>query len=190
MADNSKAFQDMEESFARFKMDDEEEGGISYEEDTEKLSEIDVRWCLVGRFLTDSPIDFQAMQHRMAALWRPGKGVYIKEVDHNIYIFQFYHEVDITRVMEGSPWTFGRFHLILERMKEGNNSHTMLINKLDLWVQLHGMHAGFMSQRVVKDVGNYIGKFIESDDNNFVGVLREYLRVRVTIDLNMSLKEE
>lgn len=83
MADNSKAFQDMEESFARFKMDDEEEGGISYEEDTEKLSEIDVRWCLVGRFLTDSPIDFQAMQHRMAALWRPGKGVYIKEVDRS-----------------------------------------------------------------------------------------------------------
>ncbi|KAL8104293.1 hypothetical protein AgCh_028496 [Apium graveolens] len=45
-----------------------------------------------------------------------------------------------------------------------------------------------MSQRVVKDVGNYIGKFIESDDNNFVGVWREYLRVRVTIDLNMPLK--
>ncbi|KAK1373805.1 hypothetical protein POM88_029998 [Heracleum sosnowskyi] len=61
----------MEESFARFKMKDEDEGGISYEEDTEELSEIDARWCLVGRFLTDSLIDFQAMQHRMAALWRP-----------------------------------------------------------------------------------------------------------------------
>ncbi|KAL8093146.1 hypothetical protein AgCh_035147 [Apium graveolens] len=78
------------------------------------------------------------MQHRMAALWRPGKGVYIKEVDRNRYIFQFYHEVDITRVLEGSPWTFG-----------------------------------FISQRVVKDVGNYIGKFIKSDDNNSVGVRRQ-----------------
>lgn len=160
MTDSSKAFQDMEESFARFKMDEEQEGGISYEEHTEDLSEIDVRWCLIGRFLTESPIDFQAMQHRMAALWRPGKGVYIKEVDRNRYIFQFYHEVDITRVMEESPWTFGRFHLILERMKAGDNPRTILINKLDLWVQLHGMHAGFMSQRVVKDVGNYIGKFM------------------------------
>lgn len=50
--------QEMEASFARFKLDDEEEGGISYEENTEELSEIDVRWCLVGRFLTESPIDF------------------------------------------------------------------------------------------------------------------------------------
>lgn len=38
---------------------------------------------------------------------------------------------------------------------------TIAINKLDLWVQLHGMYLGFMSQRVVKDIGNYIGNFVE-----------------------------
>lgn len=59
-------------------------------------------------------------------------------------------------------------------MKEGDNPHTMVMNKLDLRVQLHGMNAGFLSQRVVVDVGNYIGKFVESDNNNFVGVWREY----------------
>lgn len=130
------------------------------------------------------------MQHKMTSLWRPGKGVYIKEVDRNRYIFQFYHEIDIARVVEGSPWTFGRFHLILERMKEGDDLRTMEINKLDFWVQLHSMSAGFMSQRVVQDVGNYIGKFIEFDGNNFVGVWREYLRVRVTIDLKSPLKRQ
>lgn len=40
----------MEASFARFKLKDEEEGGISYEESTEELLEIDIRQCLVGRF--------------------------------------------------------------------------------------------------------------------------------------------
>lgn len=78
--------------------------------------------------------------------------------------------------------------MIFEHMKEGDNPKTLEINKLDLWVQLHGMNAGFMSQRVVTDVGNYIGKFVESDENNFVGVWREYLRVRVTIDLKKPLK--
>lgn len=34
--------------------------------------------CLVGRFLTEGALDFQAMQQILAALWRPGKGVYIK----------------------------------------------------------------------------------------------------------------
>lgn len=53
MASNQKAIQEMEESFARCRLDDEEDGGISYEESTYELSEMDVRWCLVGRFLTD-----------------------------------------------------------------------------------------------------------------------------------------
>lgn len=41
---------------------------------------------------------------------------------------------------------------------------------------------------MVTDIGNYIGKFVESDPNNFVGVWREYFRVRVTIPLNVPLK--
>lgn len=178
----------MEESFAMISLEEEEQGGITYEENVEDLSEIDTRWCLIGRFLTDSPIDFQAMQHKMASLWRPGRGMYVKQLEPNRFLFQFYHEIDIKRVIDGSPWTCGRFHLILERLKEGENPKTIAINKLDVWVQLYDMETGFMSQRVVKDIGDYVGTFIESDANNFVGVWREYLRIRVTISLEGPLK--
>lgn len=64
----------------------------------------------------------------------------------------------------------------------------MAINNLHIRVQLHNMSAGFMSLRVVTDVGNYIGKFIESDTNNFVGVWHEYLRIRVSIPLDIPIK--
>lgn len=188
MGERRNPVQEMEESFARIRIEEEEEGGLSYEGDGGELSEIDVRWCLVGRFLTESHIDFQVMQHKMASLWRPGRGMYVKMIDPNRYVFQFYHEVDITRVIEGSPWSFGRFQLVFVRLREGENPRTVQINNLDLWVQLHGMQSGFMSQRVVQDVGNYLGKFIESDQNNFIGVWRDYLRVRVSISLDMPLK--
>lgn len=114
--------------------------------------------------------------------------MYIKEMDRNRYLFQFYHELDIARVIEGSPWTFGRFQLVFTRLKEGENPRTINIDKIDLWVQLHDMSTGFMSLKVVTDIGNYIGRFIESDVNNFVGVWRDYLRVRVSIDLNKPLQ--
>ncbi|XP_074323213.1 uncharacterized protein LOC141660153 [Apium graveolens] len=124
----------------------------------------------------------------MASLWKPGRGVYVKALKSNRFIFQFYHEMDIKRVIEGSPWTFGRFQLVFTRMKDGDDPRSLAINNLDLWVQLHGMSPGFMSQRVVQDIGNYIGKSVESDNNNFVGVWREYLRVRVSIPLDKPLK--
>ncbi|XP_074352700.1 uncharacterized protein LOC141691848 [Apium graveolens] len=187
MASRKSPEEEMEENFARINLE-EEEGWLSYEDSCESLSEIDVRWCLVGRFLTESTIDFQAMQHKLISLWRPGKGMYVKELEPNRYLFQFYHEIDIKRVIDGSPWTFGRFQLLFERLREGDNPRAIEINKLDLWVQLHGMDPGFMSLRVVKDVGNYIGTFVESDTNNFVGVWRDFLRVRVTIDIDKPLK--
>lgn len=51
----------MEEAFATIQIEDEEQGGLSYENDTDELSEIDTRLCLIGQFLTKSVIDFQAM---------------------------------------------------------------------------------------------------------------------------------
>lgn len=179
----------MEENFANIRLEEEEQGGLLYDGVTEdSLSEIDVRWCLVGKFLTDFPIDFQAMQHKMASLWKPGRGVYVKALEPNRFVFQFYHKVDIRRVIEGSLWTFGRFPLVIERLKEGDDPRSIMINKLDLWVQLHNMSPGFMSQRVVQDIGSYIGSYVESDANNFIGVWREYFLVRVSISLDRPLK--
>lgn len=189
MTESGRAVREMEEGIAMIRLKDEEEGGLMYDgtmEDT--VSEIDIRWCLVGKFLTESSIDFQAMQDKMASLWRPGRGVYVKELETNRYIFQFYHEIDIRRVIEGSPWTFGRHQLVIERLKPGDDPRSIALNSLDLWVQLHGMNPGYMSQRVVQDVGNYIGSFVESDSNNFMNVWRDYLRVRVSVPLDRPLK--
>lgn len=62
------------------------------------------------------------------------------------------------------------------------------IKNIDLWVQLSGMSSGFMSQRVATDIGNYIGKYIDGDPNNFVGVWRDYLRIMVSISLDSPIK--
>lgn len=74
------------------------------------------------------------------------------------------------------------------RLKEGDNPRTVAINNLHLRMQLYGMSTGFMSKKVSTDIGNYIGRFVESDVNNFVGVWRDYLCVRVSIDLDQPLK--
>lgn len=68
----------------------------------------------------------------------------MKALESNRFIFQFYHEVDIKRVIDGSTWTFGRFQLVFKRLIEGDDPCLVMINRLDLWVQLHDMGPGFM----------------------------------------------
>uniref|UniRef100_A0A803PQP1 Zinc knuckle CX2CX4HX4C domain-containing protein n=1 Tax=Cannabis sativa TaxID=3483 RepID=A0A803PQP1_CANSA len=45
-------------------------------------------------------------------------------------------------------------------------------------------------ERVVRDLGNYVGTFIRADPNNFIGVWRDYLRVRVRINIDCPLKRK
>lgn len=91
-------------------------------------------------------------------------------------------------MIEGSPWSFNRKALVIARMRDGEIPRGVSLNTIDLWVQIHELRAGFMTERIVKEVGNYIGVFVESCARNFIGVWKEYLRVRVTIDLSKPLK--
>ncbi|XP_062089039.1 uncharacterized protein LOC133795601 [Humulus lupulus] len=184
---SSSAHRDIEEEFGGIMLEDEEMGGLSLAAEEEDEG-FDVRWCLVGRFLNAGVIDTQEMQHMMAFLWKPGKGLYVKELGKNLFLFQFYHEIDIQRVIAGSPWTFERKQLIFHRLREGDNPRSVCLNKLDLWVQLFDLQHGFRSQSVVQSIGNYVGRFVDSDINNFSRVWREFLRVRVTVDIDQPLK--
>uniref|UniRef100_A0A803NLX7 Zinc knuckle CX2CX4HX4C domain-containing protein n=1 Tax=Cannabis sativa TaxID=3483 RepID=A0A803NLX7_CANSA len=117
--------------------------GVSVMDSSSRQGLRDEEDGLLGGFLTERSIDFDAMQHLLASLWQPGKGENPRLVD---------------------------------------------LNEVDLWVQLHDLRSGFRTATVAKDVANYIGKFVESDEKNFLGLWRDFLRVRVTINVTKPLK--
>uniref|UniRef100_A0A803Q5L9 CCHC-type domain-containing protein n=1 Tax=Cannabis sativa TaxID=3483 RepID=A0A803Q5L9_CANSA len=162
MASSSHQGGDWMDQYAHLDIEGEEEGVLIAEDQSEGVQAFDDRWCLVG--------------------------VYIKELDTNRYLFQFYHEIDIQTVIDGSPWTFNRMPLVFHRLKRGEDPRVVSLHELDMWVQLHDLKYGFMSEWVVKHAGNYVRTFIKSDAKNFIGIWRDYLRVRVTIDINKPLK--
>ncbi|XP_074336834.1 uncharacterized protein At4g02000-like [Apium graveolens] len=173
-------------------LEDEEEVGfeilVEEGEHNQIIQGVDPKLCIVGRFIAEGKVDFLAMQHTLAALWRSGKGVYMKELDTNLYLFQFYHDLDVKRVMEGCPWSFNKRALVMARLKEGENLRLVDLSTMELWVQIHDLKIGFMSEKVLKGIGNVIGQYISSCPSNFKGVWREYMRVRVSINLNSPLK--
>lgn len=52
-----------------------DEGGLVFEEADAVAEEEDFKWSLTTRFLTEKAIHFESMQHTLAALWKPVKGV-------------------------------------------------------------------------------------------------------------------
>lgn len=174
-------------------LDEDDEGGIALGDigegnPTEQQLIGDPKLCLVGKFLTEGVFDFTAMQHTLATLWKPGKGVYIKAVEANLFLFQFYHVIDLNRVIEGSPWSFNRKTLLIGRMNESMNPRCVSLDTIDLWVQVHDMQPGFMSERILQEIGSQVGRYICSCPSNFKGIWREYMRIRITIDITKPLR--
>ncbi|KAF4355439.1 hypothetical protein F8388_015193 [Cannabis sativa] len=84
MASSSQAMEDMERSYGNIELEDEESFGIEIDDDVEETTLVDDRWCLVGRFLNARSLDFEAMKHTLAGLWKPGKGLFVKELGPNL----------------------------------------------------------------------------------------------------------
>ncbi|KAM6581024.1 hypothetical protein CsatA_004798 [Cannabis sativa] len=188
MASGSRSDVALEHQYDQLNLEEDEEGILITGDEEEEEILFDDRWCLVGKFLTGRTMDFDAMRHMMASLWQPGKGVFVKELDTNRYIFQFYHELDVQAVIDGSPWTFNRVLLVFHRLQQGEDPRSVRLHKLDMWVQIHDLRSGFMMDKVVRSAGAYVGTYVKSDPKNFSGIWRDYLRVRATIDIEKPLK--
>ncbi|KAH9802749.1 reverse transcriptase domain-containing protein [Citrus sinensis] len=187
---NQGAF-DLQNECARLQLDEEEEGGLEVvtevDENQESINN-DFRYCLVGRFLTDKVVNFAAMKNTMAALWRPGKGVCIKALSPTLFLFQFFHEIDVRRILDSGPWTFDQHILLVHRLGAKEQPQNVPLFHTNFWIQVYNLPLGFQSERILQSIGNYIGSFLESDENNLKGVWRNYMRLRVTLDVRKPLK--
>ena len=140
--------------------------------------------------MTDRVINLMAMKNTLASIWRPVKGVCIKELSSNLFLFQFFHELDMERVVKGGPWTFNQHLLIISHLKIGDSPNQVPLFSSEFWVQVHDLPCGFMSEKVGKEIGKFIGNYIEADANCFDGVWRNFMRIRVAIDVRKPLKKK
>ena len=71
------------------------------------------RLCLLGKFLSDKAVNFNSMKTTLATLWRPMRGVKIKDLGQQLFSSQFYHDMDLERVISHGPWSFDQSMLVL-----------------------------------------------------------------------------
>lgn len=109
-------------------------------------------------------------------------------MSHTLFLFQFFHEIDIKRVLESGPWTFDQHILIVRRLGEDEQPHNVPLFHTSFWVQVYNLPIGFQSEKVLQSIGSYIISFLESYVNNLTGIRRNYICLKVSIDVRHPLK--
>ena len=95
------------------------------------------------------------------------------------FYFSFFHEIDITRVLEEGPWKFDQHLLIFHRLEDNEQPTRVPLFLTMIWVHVRDLPLGFMSEKVGVSIGNYIGNFVKSDVHNFDGFWKNYMRIQV-----------
>lgn len=109
----------------------------------------------------------------MSSIWWPKKGVRL--------LCQFYHAIDVQRVLDGGPWTFGNQPLLVHRLKVGENPLKVSLYKIHFWLSIDNIPMGLFTERIGRMLGNFIGHFLEYDRLNFI-------RFKVELDVTKPLK--
>lgn len=179
----------IEEDYANMSLNDEGDEGLILEETNVEVAKTDLSFCLVGSFLTNRKINFQAMQDTLASIWRPVKGVYMEETNTpNLFMFKFFHELDVQRVLDDGPWSFNNQALMVKRLELGERLSDIQLSEMYIWVQVYELPVGFNSEFILKSIGNYIGNYIQSDPKNFQSIWRQFSRIKVAINVFQPLK--
>lgn len=167
---------------------------ISNEENEELVLDAEIEennrfeLCLVGRFLTEKNLNVRVMKSKLADIWRPAMGVNIKTLTQGLYLFQFYHKDDMQWMINNGPWSFDSATLVTSTIPEGEDPTRVPLNEIEFWIQIYGLPSGFMTEAIGKQLGNFFGSFVMYDPSNNASIWREYMRLKIKVDVRFPLK--
>lgn len=179
--------QDIEMQMVDLNIDNEENEELILDEGVEEgFNRFEL--CLVGSFLTENNINSRVIKTKMADIWRPIMGITIKNLKLGVFLFQFYHADDMKWVLNGGPWLFDNALLVLSVIKEGEDPTKVLLLFVDFWIQIYDLPVGYMSETVGKSLGKFFGTFIQYDSHNNSSIWREFMRLKIHVDIRRPLK--
>ena len=98
--------EDLAELWEKFTLTEVEQDGLEVvEEEVEGIS-IQGTHCLVGKLILERLIGKDLIQKNMVRSWRPTGSMAFKVFGENLFLLEFEHEWDKSRIMEGRPWFF------------------------------------------------------------------------------------
>ncbi|KAL0451288.1 UNVERIFIED_CONTAM: hypothetical protein Slati_1106900 [Sesamum latifolium] len=143
--------------------------------------------CLVGRLLSKKAFNFEGMSASIRSMIMPVKGMEIKQVNIDRFLFRFNHVIDRNRALEGCPWSFEKNILVLSGIGENENPLHVDLSWCDFHIHVHDLPLSRMNLGIATYIGNKIGKLRDIDMDATGTAWGATLRIRATINVNLPL---
>jgi hypothetical protein len=137
----------------------------------------------VGKSLAVKPISVEGIHQTLDKIWCDNKGLVIKDVGENKFLFSFNHPMSKNRVLEDGPWMTGHSLLVMMSSNGKKALEAVDFHHVPIWIRVSKLPMWMMNRKVAEIIGNEVGKFMDVDDEENGTTIGRYLRVKVWIDI-------
>ncbi|KAL9451795.1 hypothetical protein AB3S75_013380 [Citrus x aurantiifolia] len=145
--------------------------------------------CLVGKILTTRGISHEGVKAALQQAWRPMGSVKVESLRKQIFMFKFSVEEDKKRVLAGGPWHFDRALIVLEEPRGIGNVAEQAFSHVSFLFQLHNVPLMCMDTNTIRKIASKIGRVEDLATDATRDCFREYIQVRISIDIMKRLKK-
>ncbi|XP_058774352.1 uncharacterized protein LOC131648628 [Vicia villosa] len=174
------------ENWKNIPLSKEEEEGVVVADDEVCGEEIFQR-TLAGKLWTDSSFNTRAFTSTMISAWKLKNQVEKQELSKNLYLFRFATKRDLETVLKNGPWSFDRNLLVLARISGEKQLSALNMHYGSFLVRIYELPLMLRSEAMARKIGGIIGSFEEMDQKE-AHRNRRFLRIKVTMDLQLPLK--
>ena len=146
-----------------------------------------VALCLLGKLHTVTTFNIGAMKTVFKNVWKPAKGVIIKELDWNLFVFQFFTKANKDYVFNEGPWAFDGCILMLKEMTGLEQPSGVVFNKARFCIKTYDVPTLKQTYNFAKFLGSQIGDFVDCVEDNLGGIDKS-LNFRVDVDVFNPLR--
>lgn len=144
--------------------------------------------CIVGKVWTRKSFNVFALLDTMKKLWNPAGGVTCREIESNLFSFQFSDRRDLERVLSMEPWTFNKHILVLKEANPNIQPSAMEMDSVPFWVRFYDVPLSGRKEEILEQIGSRFGTVLEIDKSTVKGMGRS-VRMKILLNLGKPLRK-
>lgn len=173
--------------WGNFSLSEEESVRVEAIESVVEVLELRGQSWLVGKLIADKIIGKDYIRATLIRGWKPTGSLHFKVLGENLFLLDFEHFWDRSRVLEGHPWIFENKLFAVEEFDGFTPLIRMKFDFTAFWIRMYDLPLVCMEREKGFKIGATVGK-VEDVDTDIDGTgWGEYLHVRVHVSLTKPL---
>ncbi|KAM0891405.1 hypothetical protein ACQ4PT_026424 [Festuca glaucescens] len=156
-------------------------------DDVDDLELVDPDRTFVGKVLAPDVLHIQTIRAAMRPAWGNPKGLVLNLAGNNLFVAEFGSKADRDRIMDGSPWVFGKHDVLMKKYDVDVLPQDVVFDRFAIWARIPALPNRLMKAERGKVIAEPIGLVRKVEAHTLGRCWGGYMRLRVEVKVTEPL---